>query len=134
MKSPRVHVSVDPAVYESICTIAKGTNQSASGFIASMLLQQGEVLSQIAAAVDKARKLSAPLSGALIVSLANKEALALQNVHHSQHLLDELSDDLTDEMHKQSDGRVSRAPRGEQRRSDPPAINKGVHSQGVKSR
>lgn len=132
MTSPRVQVSLDKELYDIVNVIAKGTNQSASGFIASMLAEQREVLSQIASAVEKARRLSGPLSGGLTVSLANKQFSALADLHHAQSLLDRLCDDLDDEFQNQSETRTRDAKRASGSACDPLMINKGVCNKGVK--
>ena len=137
MKSPRIYVSLDPELHEIVRRIAVGSGQSASGYISSMLSEQREVLSQIADAIDHARKLSGPISGSLTVALAKGEDRAQRALFEGQEALDELKDNMAQEAIgggrgvPQARERAASAPRPS---DDPLAINKGVFTKGVKSR
>lgn len=94
MKNPIIQVSVDHELRDVIRRIAKCTGTSASGFTASLLKAQRDVLIQLADTLEKARDLSMPLSRDLIVKMEIGEDEVQQLAHDAQAKLDQLMLDI----------------------------------------
>lgn len=138
MRNPRIFVTLDPDLADAIRRIGLGTGQSQSAVIASMLIQQRDVLMETADLVDKARALAVPLSGALGAVFAKAEKQAQEMALEAMGKLDEahlvldqaLEDQGVEAPPRPSDrgerGGVSAPSQQPGRKGAPPYINKGV--------
>jgi len=72
--SPRIHVTVDEELADAIRRIGLGSKMSSSAVVGQMLARQRNALLSLADAMDKARALQGPLSGALAAVLGRSEA------------------------------------------------------------
>jgi len=87
---PRIFVTLEPDLAEAIRRIGLGSGMSASAVIGQMLERQRDALLSLGDAMDKARAIQGPLSGALAAVLGRQEAELDQDMHHAMGELDKL--------------------------------------------
>lgn len=138
MRSPRIFVTLDDDLADAIRRIGLGTGMSQSAVIGQMLDKQRHALLSLADALDKARSLSGPLSGALAAVLGRSEAGLDEMSHEAMAELDALHLVLDQAMEEQGVETPARRPQGGRAgasaphsqpptpQAAPPYINKGV--------
>ena len=78
---PRIFVTLDPELADAIRRIGLGSKMSQSAFIAEILNGQRHALLSLADAMDKARAIQGPLSGALAAVLGRLRSAAQRSRH-----------------------------------------------------
>lgn len=136
--SPRIYVTLpDEELADGIRRIGLGAGISASAVVGAILAQQRQALLSLADAMDKARAIQGPLSGALTAVLGRSEADLNAMAHEAMGALDELHLVLDQALEEAGVEAPPRRPQGERggasapsqqpvRKRAPPYINKGV--------
>lgn len=135
---PRVFVTLDPDLADAIRRIGLGSGMSQSAVIVQMLNGQRQALLSLADAMDKARAIQGPLSGALAAVLGRSEAEldsmadeAMSKLDDLHLVLDQAMDELGADLPARSSAGGERA--GGSARSkpiQPPLTNKGARIRG----
>lgn len=135
--SPRIYVSLDPELADAIRRIGLGSGMSQSAVVGHMLAKQRHALLSLADAMDKARAIQGPLSGALAAVLGRSESDLDSMADEAMAELDALHLVLDQAMQEQGVEAPPRRPQGERggasassqpsgKTGAPPYINKGV--------
>ena len=137
---PRIFVTLEPDLADAIRRIGLGSKMSQSAFIAQMLEGQRDALLSLADAMDKARAIQGPISGALSAVLGRSESDLDSMSDEAMSKLDELHLVLDQAIENQGAEPPARSSEGGRRaggsaRSEaiqPPLTNKGA-KKGLRS-
>ena len=133
---PRIFVTLDPELADAIRRIGLGSKMSQSAFIAEILNGQRHALLSLADAMDKARAIQGPLSGALAAVLGRSESDLDGMSDEAMSKLDELHLVLDQAIEEQGAEPPARSSEGGRRAGgsalsdpiQPPLINKGARN------
>lgn len=136
MANPRLQVVLPEEVYRDLARIARYSDQTMSGLVASMVVEGAEVLHQLADTLEQAHGLSVKLPGAVQAKLAAIERTLEDAKDEAQEGLDLIQNEVA--AHVEENGAEAPARRPQEgragasaaraRRGEPPYINKGVKS------
>lgn len=131
MKSPRVHVTLEPKLYDVIGGIAVRTKQSRSGFIAGMLQDNYEVLTQMLSMLNAVAALQEDISLSTDARLSMVAARAVETQGDARLIMDQALDLLRQEKNRQHSDRGT-VPASSGRGAAggtvcPPASNRGAN-------
>ena len=113
MKTPRIQVSVEPKLRQSLVVISEMTGLSLSALIGELLKAQETVFHQLADNLKKAKKLAGPSARRIQIDFGRHLDLAENLSTLGQDVLDQVSDELSQAIEDQEAREVPAQGAGE---------------------